>query len=403
MLAGAEGSAVQKAMQIIVALGEIYDARQLQPIASAQVAGVSYKNLGDAGLEFLAEWAAQGARVRVPSFMNPAGMDLERWSEMGVSPEFAAKQTHVVDALAAMGVARTCTCTPYLVGHQPSAGDHLAWSESSAVSYANSILGARTNREGGPSALASAIAGRTAAYGLHLKENRYATHLIEVQCALRNEADFGALGYMVGCHVVDGVPYFRLASHQQLALSSEHWMALGASMAASGAVALYHVEGVTPEATGALPLHQELPRVAVDDLSDAHDALNSPTKEVDFVSLGCPHSTLGVIERVAQLLEGKRVKATLWITTSRHVRERARRMGWVSQIEDAGGKVFADTCLVVAPIEEMGFHSMATNSAKAAFYAPSHTKLERRFGTMEQCIKAALSGRWVRVVDSDGS
>lgn len=402
MLAGAEGSAVQKAMQIIVALAEIYDAQQLLAIASAQVAGVSYKNLGDAGLEFLSEWAAQGARVRVPSFMNPAGMDLERWREMGISPEFAAKQKHVVDALAAMGVARTCTCTPYLVGHEPSAGEHLAWSESSAVSYANSILGARTNREGGPSALASAIVGRTAAYGLHLEENRYATHLIEVQCALHNEADFGALGYMVGRCVVDGVPYFRLAKQQQLAPSSEHWMALGASMAAMGAVALYHVEGTTPEALHALPLDWEIPRIVVDDLSDAHAALNSPMNEVDFVSLGCPHSTLGDIERVAQLLEGKRVKATLWITTSRHVRERARRVGWVSQIENAGGKVFADTCLVVAPIEEMGFQGMATNSAKAAFYGPSHSKLERRFGTMEQCVEAALSGRWVRVADSHG-
>lgn len=400
MLAGAQGPAVRKAMEIVIALAEVYGAQSLVPIVSAQVAGVSYKNLGDAGLEFLEEWANQGARVRVPTFMNPAGMDLERWPEMGISPEFARQQQRITHALTTMGVALTCTCTPYLVGYAPQANDHLAWSESSAVSFANSILAARSNREGGPSALAAAITGRTAAYGLHLSENRHATHIIEVHCPLYNEADYGALGYLVGLLVGDGVPYFRfLAKSQSLKGAGfpplqEHWMALGAAMAASGAVALYHIEGVTPEASHAMPLHRKLPLIPIANLADGYAALDSSLDEIDFVSLGCPHSTLADIERAAAFLEGKRVKATLWITTSRAVRELAEQRGLVAIVEAAGGKVFSDTCLVVAPIEEMGFKAMATNSAKAAFYSPMHSKLPRRFGSLEQCLQAALTGRW---------
>ncbi|MBM4430064.1 MAG: DUF521 domain-containing protein [Chloroflexi bacterium] len=396
MLVGAEGPAVQKAMQIVVALAEIYEAPSLVAVASAQIAGVSYKNLGDAGLEFLQEWAGQGARVRVPAFLNPAGMDLERWMEMGVSPEFAGQQQRVIEAFAAMGVSLTCTCTPYLVGYAPEAGEHLAWSESSAVSFANSILGARSNREGGPSALAAAVTGRTAAYGLHLLENRRATHLVEVHCRPRSETDFGALGYLVGSRVGDGIPYFRFQTPSALPSPSkrEHWMALGAAMAASGAVALYHVEDVTPEAQSALLPARSYPVVEIDSLDPAYAALDSPLQELDFVSLGCPHSTLADVERVANLLEGKQVKATLWVTTSRQVRWIAEQRGWVAKIEAAGGKVFADTCLVVAPMEEMGFQSMATNSAKAAFYALAHSGLQRRLGTMEECIEAAIHGRW---------
>jgi hypothetical protein len=401
-------------MRIVVALGEIYGARNLIPIRSAQVSGVSYKNLGDAGLEFLEEWAAEGARVRVPALMNPAGMDLERWREMGISPEFAAKQERVVVALTRMGVTASCTCTPYLVGHRPGAGEHIAWSESSAVSYANSVLGARSNREGGPGALAAAIVGCTAAYGLHLSASRWATHRVDVLCSLRDEADFGALGYWVGSQVADGVPYLRLLHrHAQepagrtssgslpsktdgCTIRQEELMALGAAMGASGAVALYHIEGVTPEAEEARAVLDEtrLPRLVVDDLGPAFAALNSPLERIDFVSLGCPHSTLGDIERVAKLLMGKRVRATFWVTTSRGVASLARERGWVEVIESAGGRVFSDTCLVVAPVEEMGFTAMATNSAKAAFYAPTHSRLQRRFGTLEQCVEAALSGTW---------
>ncbi|MBC7249247.1 MAG: aconitase X catalytic domain-containing protein, partial [Anaerolineae bacterium] len=235
MLAGEQGPAIQKAMEIIVALGKIYGATTLVPVTSVQVAGVSYKNLGQAGLDFLREWAAEGAKVRVPTTLNPAGMDLQAWRELGIPEDFARQQKAVIEAYRAMGISPTCSCTPYLVGNVPGFGEHVAWAESSAVSFANSVLGARTNREGGPSALAAAITGRTAAYGLHLEANRLAHYLVDVRCPLRSEADFGALGYLIGQKVRNAVPYLTLPSFQPSPLPLK---TLGAAMAASGAVAL---------------------------------------------------------------------------------------------------------------------------------------------------------------------
>ncbi len=398
MLAGEAGPGVQKAIEIVAALGQIYGAADLVPVAGAQVSGVSYKNLGDAGLEFLQEWAALGARARVPATLNPAGMDRLAWRELGFSEAFARQQGAVIAAYEALGITPTCTCTPYLVGHLPQLGQHLAWAESSAVSYANSMLGARTNREGGPSALAAAIAGRTARYGLHLDENRRPTAAVEVRCPVTSEADLGALGYLVGRQVKNGVPYFRFDKDpgpmgQGWRLGIEHLKALGAAMAASGAVALYHVEGATPEAAAFKP-GREVQRLAIDDLAPGYAALNGPADRIDLVSLGCPHASPAEIEAIAGFLEGRRVTAALWITTARAIRRAAEKAGLVARIEAAGGRVVADTCLVVAPVAELGFRSMATNSAKMALYAPSHSGLAVRFGTMEQCLKAAVTGRW---------
>jgi len=176
--------------------------------------------------------------------------------------------------------------------------------------------------------------------------------------------------------------------------------ALGAAMAASGAVALYHVEGVTPEALAGDVVTAEAETVVIDSLDEGYAALNSPTgfsatqDKIDLVSIGCPHASLAEIEEVARWLEGKRVKAKLWVTTARETKERAQERGLVERIEAAGGRVVADTCLVVAPIEELGLRSMATNSAKAAFYAPTHSGLAVRFGRLEQCLEAAVMGRW---------
>jgi len=171
MLAGEYGYAAQKAMEILVALGKIYGAERMIEIRSAQISGVSYSNLGEEGLEFLLKLAEDGC-VRVPTTLNPCGMDLEEWREMGIPEDFAEKQLRVIEAYRRLGVEPTLTCTPYLAGNMPEFGDHVAWSESSAVIYINSVIGARTNREGGPSALAAAITGRTPLYGLHLDDAR---------------------------------------------------------------------------------------------------------------------------------------------------------------------------------------------------------------------------------------
>jgi len=402
MLAGEMGPGVQKGMEIVTALGRIYGAQRLVPVTSVQVAGVSYKNLGDAGLEFLTEWAEQGAQVRAPTTLNPAGMDLTRWQALGFDATFAERQLAVVEAFARMGVRPTCTCTPYLIGNRPGLGDHVAWAESSAVSFANSVLGARTNREGGPSALAAAISGRTAAYGLHLDQNRRATLRVEVRCAVQSMADCGALGFLVGQAARNRVPYFRGLDIDD----EERLKALGAAMAASGAVALYHVEGVTPEAVaGADIVAPDAEHLVIDNLSPGYKALTHPhdprmpTDEsripnIDLVWIGCPHASLAEIEEVVKLLAGRRARSALWITAARDVREMAAERGLVTALEACGGQVVADTCVVVAPMRELGFKSMATPSGKGAYYGPSHAGLAVRYGTLAQCIEAAVEGRW---------
>ncbi len=390
MLGGEHGLAVQRAMEIIVALAKIYDAQKLVEINSVQVAGVSYKNLGPAGLDFLREWAGQGARVRASTTLNPAGMDLTQWSALGFSRDFARQQQAVLEAYAAMGIELSCTCTPYLIGNRPRYGEHIAWAESSAVSFANSALGARTNREGGPSALAAAICGRTAAYGLHLDENRVSHCRIDVYCPLAGAADWSALGYLIG-RTRCAVPYLVLHA-QASSPTLDDLKSLGAAMAASGAQALYHIAGVTPEAQRADMLAAGAQTIAIRDLAPGYAALNDSAGAVDLVSIGCPHASKAEIAQIAALLQGKRVKCALWITTARKIREEMRDA--LGLIQAAGGRVVADTCLVVAPVEQLGFKVMATNSAKMAFYTPSHSGLRVRFGSLAQCLEAAISGVW---------
>jgi predicted aconitase len=408
MLAGASGPGVQKAMEILTALGRIYGADDLVPVSSVQVAGVSYKNLGDAGLEFLADWAQQGARVRVPTTLNPAGLDLERWQALGFDADFADKQARVIQALAAMGIRPTCTCTPYYVGNLPARGDHVAWSESSAVSFANSVLGARTNREGGPSALAAAIAGRTARYGLHLPRNRRAQLVVDVRCPVTSPSDFGALGALVGKIARNRVLYFKFrvpgnkpqeaqAGVQPLAIGPQHsaLKSLGAAMAASGAVALYHVEGVTPEADQPGIVAPGAETLVVESLVDGYAMLDSDDgDDIDLVWIGCPHASPAELAQVVELLAGRRVRARLWVTMAREARVEAAQAGAVAALEALGGQVVADTCLVVAPVKELGFRRMATPSGKGAYYAPTQSGLAVRYGSVEACIEAAVTGRW---------
>ena len=389
-------------MEIVVALGTIYGADDLVPVTSVQVAGVSYKNLGEAGLEFLADWAAQGARVRVPTTLNPAGLDLAHWQELGFDAGFAAKQARVIEAFVAMGIAPTCTCTPYLVGNVPSLGDHVAWAESSAVSFANSVLGARTNREGGPSALAAAIVGRTARYGLHLDVNRRASLVVEVRCPVRSLSDFGALGTIVGRLARNRVPYLRGLDGSQLQRSGgpDLLKSLGAAMAASGAVALYHIADVTPESDQAGILAADAESIVIDSLASGYRELDrDPADSIDLVWFGCPHASLAELEQIVDRLNGRHCRVALWVTMASPLREEAARSGLLQRFEALGGRVVADTCLVVAPVEGLGFHCMATPCGKGAYYAPSHSGLAVRFGSVEACVEAAVSGQWT---NSDG-
>jgi len=381
MLSGKGGRASKKCMEILVALGEIYGAKRLVPVSSVQVSGVSYKNLGDAGIEFLRELAEDG-RARVKTTLNPAGMDLTNWALQGIDSGFATRQLEIIDAYRRLGLEISCTCTPYLAGNEPRLGDHIAWGESSAVVYANSVLGARTNREGGPSALAASLTGRTPLYGYHLDENRVATLIVDVAVPLGSPEDFSAMGYFVGKVVGNGVPYFRGIREAGLEESKE----LSAALASSGGVAMFHMAGVTPEA-GRAPKGTETISFGKRDLAVSTAGL-SDEGDPDFVSVGCPHCSLEELATIAGLLRGRKVTREFWICCSREVKRQSDERGYSKVIEGSGAKFACDTCMVVAPIETMGFRVVATNSAKACHYLRNNG-LRVRFMTLGRCVMEA--------------
>ncbi len=389
ILEGEQGNAAAKSMKILVALGEIYGAKNLIPVSSVQIAGVSYDNLGDAGLEYLAELAKDG-QVKVLTTLNPAGMDMLEWKKLGISDEFADKQKKVVEAFAKMGVITTCTCTPYLIGNLPAFGEHVAWAESSAVTFVNSVIGARSNREGGPSAIAAAIIGKTPAYGLHLDENRVPKFHVKVEAKIESLADWGALGYIIGKKSEGRVPY--ISGLQKTSI--DNLKSFGASAITYGSQSLYHIKGVTPEAHLYQPPSDSI-TVTENDLKDAYKALNDEAEDVDFVSLGCPHASLSEIAEIAEYLKNKKVKngIELWVATSRPAKNIADQRGYTKIIEGAGGKMAVDTCMVVAPIKGR-FKTMATTSAKACFYARGKNKMQIHIGDFKQCLNAAVSGKW---------
>lgn len=384
MYGGEEGLAVEKCMEILVALGDIYGAEKLVPITSAQISGVSYKTIGDAGLEFLEDLSID-AHVRVPSTLNPAGVDLQIWRELGFSEEFTKKQLAIVDAYRKMGVSTTCTCTPYLVGNVPTLGSHIAWSESSAVCYANSVLGARTNREGGPGALSAAICGRTAMYGYHLNEGRHPNLLVELETSVKG-SDFGAVGYLVGNTVGGGTPYFKFKNTP----STDQLKWLGAALASSGAVALYHVENTTPESKWALKVIKEekIEKLSINrvNIDETKVKLSTTDEKPDLICVGCPHASLEEIKRVAEIVAGRRLENMLWVCTSISVKAASDRMGYTKIIETAGGKMVCDTCMVVAPIEELDYKVVGVDSAKAANYVPNMCGLEVVYNDLENLI-----------------
>jgi predicted aconitase len=385
ILNGDQGTVQERMFRLLVRLGDIYGADKMVPVGSVQVAGVSFKSIGEPGMEFLEDYAGQGAKVQVLTYLNPAGMDTASWKELGFPEDFAKMQLRILEAFKKMGIVLSATCTPYLAGNLPRYREHIAWSESSAVSFSNSVIGARTNREGGPSALAAALCGVTPDYGLHRDENRHPHIQIDVTADLKYMADYGALGYYVGKQVQNKIPFFTGLG----APGTDQLKTLGAAMAASGAVALYHAEGITPEAPLVESKGLEKVEVGKAEIDQTFDTLNTGTKP-DIVIIGCPHASLAEIRMLAERVEGKHLKKPVWICTARVNKEAATLMGYTDKIEGAGGKIVADTCCVVAPIEEMGYRSTGVNSGKAANYLPGFCDQNVIFNNVDKLLEELI-------------
>jgi predicted aconitase len=288
-----------------------------------------------------------------------------------------------------MGVITTCSCTPYLVGNTPHFGEHIAWAESSAVCYANSVIGARTNREGGPSALAAALTGRTPEYGYHLAENRRPGLTVQVEDRLDENSDFGALGKAIGQRLEASghkpVPYIRGIEQATV----EQLKSFCASLATFGGTALFHMAGITPEA-GPIEPPPETMTITQTEIEIAHRSMiDATSEEIDFVSLGCPHLSIKEIGRLAELLAGKQVTKEFWITTARPTKQMADMMGYTAVIEASGAKFATDTCCVVAPIKGR-FKGLATDSAKACYYAYAKNKFKTLLKPFDEVVLEAL-------------
>lgn len=414
MLDGAGGVAKQKAMELLVRYAEALGAERF--VDTKNIAGVP----GSSTLflrKYFEEHAGDGSFEAVFSLYDldapeimpvPAanancchlqgGMDLTHWAELGMSREAMQHQRADEAALARHGVHIMKTCTPYLAGNLPVIGEHCAWMESSAVVYCNSVIGARTNTEGRESTSAAMLTGKIPDWGFHRDEYRHATHWIEVETAVENVMDWGMLGYFVGSAVEENIPVLTGAIRQADPLRHKHF---GAAAASSGGVEMYHVVGVTPEAASLeMALGGRRPVVAIkygaEERRRVYEMLNANGRDlnVDYVMLGCPHASLEQFKDVARLLDGKKIKTHLWMFTSRAVKTVADMSGFTKKIEDAGGLVMTDTCSAIARAVPEGTKVVALDSAKQSHYLPAMVDVGAWFGTTEDCINAALTGRW---------
>jgi predicted aconitase len=414
MLDGAGGVAKQKAMELLVRYANALGADRF--VDTNNIAGVP----GSSTLflhKYFEEHAGDGSFEAVFSLYDldaaevmtvPAasgncchlqgGMDLAHWSELGMSPEALEHQRADEAELARHGIRIMKTCTPYLAGNLPVKGEHCAWMESSAVVYCNSVIGARTNTEGRESTSAAMLTGKIPDWGFHREEYRHATHLVEVQTPVESVMDWGMLGYFIGDVVGEYIPALTGAIRQADPLRHKHF---GAAAASSGGVEMYHVVGVTPEAeTLEMALGGRKPVVTIQ-YGDAerrrvYETLNANGRNpnIDYVMLGCPHASIEQFREVARLLNGKKIKTHLWMFTSRAVKTVADMSGFTRQIEEAGGVVMTDTCSAIARAVPKGTKVVALDSAKQTHYLPAMVGVEAWFGTTEDCIQAAVTGRW---------
>jgi len=374
---GELGWAYQISMKILTRLGDLFGATRLIPIQSAHVSGVSYKHLGDAAIDFLDTIVSSGGEAQTYSTLNPSSLDPEYLVDKYPRERFE-KQSRIISLYERMKIDPVLTCTPYYL-RKPRTGQHLAWAESSAVIYANSVLGAWTNREGAPSALAAALLGKTPNYGVHRAENRQPNVLMEVEPFLQNEIEYGALGIHLGKVLKDKNPVFEGLLHY----SDDDLKQLGAGMASSGMTAIfYHKTTEGAEGLEKLSIEEK-------DVRESVASLCTTTEAPDMVFIGCPHCSLKEVENVAKLLKGKRVRegVEFWVCTSRQVRDRAREQ--VASIERAGGHVLCDTCVLVTWIKDLKVNTLMTNSAKTAYYAPTLNEVEVSLAPLSQCIQTA--------------
>jgi predicted aconitase len=404
MLDGNRGPGVQRAMDLLVKFGDAFNAERMVKLSSVH-------ELGAAPLDWLYEVKEGGTKVRTFTSMHALYLDPKYWREMGVPERYGERQqrliSNVIKEHKEMGIVTTCTCAPYLVGNVPRIGSFISWGGSSGQVFANSLLGARCDRFGGPAVLAGAITGRAPYMGLLKSENRYGEFLIKLEGDLDlsnfSYADWGAFSYYVGEKagkknvVIEGI-------HDSV--SNEELKYLFSPLPVSGAVGLCHVVGITPEARtlevafGGKKVTEGI-GFGKRELKEGWSKLQSAAgKNVDMVIFGCPHCSIAEIKDIAWRLEGKKISGNikLWIATADQTRRLAERSGFSQVIEKAGG-LLIDCCIGAnTPFMYSGVipKVVATDSARAAHYLPRTTggRTNVIFASRDDCIEVALTGKW---------
>jgi predicted aconitase len=410
MLDGSHGPAKARAMDLLVRYGEALGAERL--VETNNVAGAfnastpSVRALAARGFDAVyselnldSDEVVEVPRMAVNTCQLITGIDNAKWRIQGIADDLAEQQKRSEAFLGGRGVNMHATCTPYQVGNVPVFGEHCAWMESSAVVYCNSVLGARTNTEGKESTGAAALTGRIPYWGFHIDGNRRGTHRVDVEIEVNDIMDWGLLGYWLGETVEDEIPVLTGTLINPALIKLKHF---GAAASSSGGVEMYHLPGTTPEARSldeafaGRPIAATL-RYGPSQRRRAYENLNCASeRKIDFVMLGCPHNSIEQVGLIASLLDGRRLNAdtALWVHTPRALRDTAERNGYVRTIEQAGGVVMSDTCPAISRHLPKGERTVATDSAKQAHYLPAITGVQAWFGSVRDCVEAAVGGTW---------
>jgi len=401
ILAGEEGRAAQIALRIVIRIAVVQGAKRLLDISNVHVGGSIYT--GQASLYVIETLAELGAQVRVPTSINAISIDRLRWRDQNVDPEFAGYADRLATAFEKMGAKPIFSCTPYVFPDSPKLGDDIVWAESNAIVYSNSVLGARTNRHGDFLDICAAITGRAPYCGLHLDENRKGNFLINVPRLTNLDSSFyTVLGYLIGKHAGSDIPVINGLDEKP---KIEDLKYLSSTLATSGAVGLFHMVGVTPEAptlkqalgggnaSRTLDVTREELLSVFTKLSTAHD------EKLDLVLLGSPHFTLGDFKELAELVVGKQAngKCDVLITTSQFIYKQAQETGYVERIERFGARVSTDLCLCMlnASMFPPSTKTAMTNSGKFAHYGPGLIGKGVYFGSLQDCVNSAIAGKRV--------
>lgn len=403
LIAGDYGPAAKIAMNILVQLGTVLGADEMMDISQVHVDGCIYE--GEVYLDFAEKLADLAGRVVVPTSLNATSLDLHHWRTWGVDPAWAERARRLANAYLRMGCTPTWTCAPYQTEFLPKFGQQIAWAESNAIVFANSVVGARTNRYGDFTDICAALTGRVPKFGLHLTENRHGQILFELNhipdALLGSGAFYPVLGHYLGGHTGDRIPVITGLPKN---VSEDSLKALGAGAASAGAVAMFHAVGITPEAPtldaafGGQPI-PECVEVTLKDLNQARADLSSADDSaLDAVVLGSPHFSLQESLQLVDLIGGQKVHPSVEfiVTTNRMVKAALQARGLLEPLTRANVRVCEDTCILLSPLLRKEIKVLMTNSAKYAYYSPGLLQRQVVFGSLDDCVASAVAGRVIR-------